>query len=358
MNRSGQTVDFGYRLATVRLGRLSVRFPLRAMLVSAVLLALASAAAFVSLRFGEYPLTAGEVLATLTGEGDDFHRLIVMEWRLPISVAAVAFGAVLGLGGAIFQSLTRNPLGSPDVIGFDTGTYTAVVIAILVIGTRNYWTLAGAAVAGGIATALLVYVLAWRRGIQSFRLIIVGIGVSAILGSANAYLVSRAELEDAMVVGFWSAGSIRRVTWDSMGPALLVTGAIVVSALALSPALRRFELGDDAAVTLGTRVNAARLALIVVGISGSALVTAAAGPISFIALVAPQVARRLTRTAEVSLAAAACMGAALLAAAYLLSVMLAEVFRPIPVGLITISLGGAYLIGLLVRETRRRGGVL
>ncbi|MCA9877816.1 MAG: iron chelate uptake ABC transporter family permease subunit [Thermomicrobiales bacterium] len=358
MSRTGHTVDFGYRLAALRLGPLSARFPLRVMLVSVLLLALALGAAVVSLRFGEYPLTVEEVRAALAGEGDEFHRLIVLEWRLPISVAAVAFGVVLGLGGAIFQSLTRNPLGSPDVIGFDTGTYTAVVVAILVIGTTNYWMLAGAAVAGGIATALLVYVLAWRRGIQSFRLIIVGIGVSAILGSANAYLVSRAKLEDAMVVGFWGAGSIRRVTWDSMVPALLATGVIVVSALALAPTLRRFELGDDSAVTLGTRVNGSRLGLIVVGISGSALVTAAAGPIGFIALVAPQMARRLTRSAEVSLVAAASMGAALLAAAHLLSLILAQYFRPIPVGLITISLGGMYLIWLLIREARRQGGLL
>ena len=351
-------VVFGYQAGVLRFGPVSLRFPLRLVVVSSLLLAVAIGAAIVSLRFGEYPLTVNEVLAALAGDGDDFHRLIVMEWRLPISVAAVAFGAVLGVGGAIFQSLTRNPLGSPDVIGFDTGTYTAVVIAILVIGTTNYWTLAGAAVAGGIATALLVYLLAWRRGIQSFRLIIVGIGVSAILGSANAYLVSRAELEDAIVVGFWGAGSIRRVTWDNMVPAMLVTGVIIVSALALSPTLRRFELGDDSAVTLGTRVNVSRLALIVVGISGSALVTAAAGPIGFIALIAPQMARRLTRSAEVSLVAAACMGAALLAAAYLLSLIVAEFLRPVPVGLITISLGGTYLIWLLIRQARRHGGLL
>lgn len=358
MRHAGHAVEFGYRSVVLRLGTLSARFPVRLVLVSALLFALAAGAAFVSLRFGEYPLSVDEVLAAIRGEGDAFHQLIVLEWRLPIAVAAVAFGGVLGLGGAIFQSLTRNPLGSPDVIGFDTGTYTAVVVTILIIGTTSYWTLAGAAVAGGIATALLVYALAWRRGIQSFRLIIVGIGVSAMLGSANAYLVSRAKLEDAMVVGFWGAGSIRRVSWDSMVPALLATGAIMAAALALAPALRRFELGDDAAATLGTRVNVSRLALIVVGISGSALVTAAAGPIGFIALVAPQLARRATHSAEVSLVAAACMGAALLAGAHLLSLIVAVFFRPVPVGLITISLGGMYLIWLLIREARRRGGAL
>lgn len=356
MSSSG--IEFGYRPAVARLGPLSGRIPLRLAIVSTTLLALAVVAGFVSLRFGQYPLTTDEVMAVLRGEGDDFHRLIVLEWRLPVSVAAVAFGGLLGIGGAIFQALTRNPLGSPDVIGFDTGTYTAVVVAILVIGTTNYWKLAGAAVAGGILTALLVYVLAWRRGIKGFRLIIVGIGVSAMLGSANAYLVSRASLEDALVVGFWGAGSIRRVSWDSMVPALMATVVIVVCALVLSPALRRFELGDDSAVTLGTRVAVSRLALVVVGVAGSALVTAAAGPIGFIALVAPQLARRATRSAELSLVASACMGAALLATAYLLSLVVGALYRPVPVGLITISVGGIYLIWLLVREARRQGGVL
>jgi iron complex transport system permease protein len=242
------------------------------------------------------------------------------------------------------------------VIGFDAGSYTAVVVTVLILGSQGYWTIATAALVGGLTTALLVYLLAHRRGVQGFRLIIIGIGISAMLGSINSYLISRADIDDAMTVGFWGAGSIGRVEWASLVPSLLVTSGILAGVVLLSPALRRLELGDDAATTLGTRPTLARLGLMVTGVATVALVTAAAGPIGFIALAAPQLARRLTRSPGVSLFAAAAMGAVLLALAHLLSLLIAQAYRPIPVGLITVCLGGLYLIWLLVRETRKNYG--
>ena len=285
-------------------------------------------------------MSLGETWAALAGSGDEFHRMIVFEWRLPIAVAAVVFGALLGIGGAIFQSLTRNPLGSPDIIGFDAGSYTAVVLTMLVLGLGNYWSIAAAAVLGGLATACIV-----------------GIAVSAMLGSVNSYLITRADIDDAMVVGFWGAGSISRVSWNSMWPSLIIAVLIFTAAALLAPALKRLELGEDAAVTLGTRPTPARLALIVIGVATTALVTAAAGPIGFIALAAPQLVRRMARTPGVSLLASAAMGALLLSGAHLLSLYIAQVYRPVPVGLITVCVGGTYLIWLLMRETRRHHGV-
>ncbi|MCM2389619.1 FecCD family ABC transporter permease [Streptomyces albipurpureus] len=355
--RDPNRVDFGYEVRGLRCRWFSVRMGVRLATVSAVLFLAALTLAVMSIRFGEYALTIGDVIAALTGSGAEFHRVIVVEWRLPVVVAAIVFGALLGIGGAVFQSLTRNPLGSPDVIGFDAGSYTAVVLCILVFGRGGYWSVAGAAIVGGLATALLVYVLAYRRGVQGFRLIIVGIGVSAMLGSINAYLIARADLTDAMTVGFWGAGSITRVAWSGMFPSLVIAVVIVLAAVLLAPYLRRLELGDDAAITLGTRVQPARLALLVVGVATTALVTAAAGPIGFVALVAPQLARRLTRSPGVSMLSAAAMGAALLAAAHFLAMLIAQFYRPIPVGLITVCLGGLYLIRLLIRESRRQYGV-
>lgn len=352
---SGARLDFGYRGAVLRTRWTSARVPLRLVALSSLLLVLAVAVAVVAIGFGDYPLTPTQVLQTLLGGGEPFHRIVVLEWRLPVAIAAVAFGALLGIGGAIFQSITRNPLGSPDVIGFDAGAYTAVVVVMLV-GGGGTWSIAGAAIAGGLATALAVYLLAWRRGVQGFRLIVVGIGVAAMLGSLNSYLITRADVTDAMSVGFWSAGSITRVTWAGLAPAVAIGAVLVIAAAALAPALRRLELGDDAAVAQGTRPGPVRLALLVIGVATTALVTAAAGPIGFVALVAPQLARRLTRSAAVSLLGAAAMGAALLTAAHLLSLLIAQAYRSIPVGLITVCLGGLYLIHLLIRETRRRSG--
>ena len=349
-------IDHGYRSVRIRTRIASGRIGLRLATTSLVLLAIAMGMAYAAVFLGDYPLTPADVAAALTGGADDFTAKVVREWRLPVAIAAVLFGVLLGIGGAIFQSLTRNPLGSPDVIGFDAGSYTAVVVVMLVLGAQRSWTIAVAAIAGGLITALAVYLLAYRRGVQGFRLIIVGIAVAAALGSVNAYLITRADVRDAMQVGFWGAGSLSKVTWTTLTPSLTIAAVIVLATLALSPALRSLELGDDTAATHGTRVGAARLALLTVGVATTALVTAAAGPIGFIALVAPQLARRTARTPGVSILAAGAMGAALLSAAHLASQVLSVLYRPVPVGLLTICVGGVYLIVLLVRESRTPTG--
>ncbi|MEQ3552973.1 iron chelate uptake ABC transporter family permease subunit [Pseudonocardia nematodicida] len=356
MTTTRPRVDFGYAVRTVRSPLFSGRVGVRLAVVSAALLLAALVVSVLALGLGDFRLGALEVTRALLGGGESFHRIIVTEWRLPVALAAIVFGALLGIGGAIFQSLTRNPLGSPDVIGFDAGSYTGVAVTLLVLGAGSYWNIAVAALTGGLLTAFVVYALAYRRGITGFRLIIVGIGIAAMLNSANAYLITRADIDDAMTVGLWHAGSIANVTWTPMLPSLGFAAVIVVAAVLLSPALRRLELGDDAAVTQGTRVGAARLALLVVGVATTALVTAAAGPITFVALAAPQLARRLTRSPGISVLSSAAMGAMLLASAHLLTLAIAEVYRVIPVGLITVCLGGLYLIWLLVREARRQYG--
>lgn len=350
-------VEFGYTARTLRAPWFSALVPVRLVVVSLILFTVAIIVALITITLGDYRISLDRVIGILAGGGEDFQRMIVVEWRLPVAVAAVVFGALLGIGGAIFQSLTRNPLGSPDIIGFSSGSYTAVVLAVLLFGAGSYWNMAAAAIIGGLATALAVYVLAYRRGVEGFRLIIVGIGVSAMLGSINAYLITRANIDDAMTVAFWGAGSIHRVSWSSMTPSLAIALITVFAAILLAPALRRLELGDDAAVTQGIRPNPARLGLLVTGVATVALVTAAAGPISFVALVAPQLARRLTQSPGVSLLGAAAMGAALLASAHLLALVIAQTYRTIPVGLITVCLGGIYLIWLLIHEARKQYGV-
>ena len=154
--------------------------------VAVALTAFAFAIGVVSMGFGAYPLSIAEVFDAARGRAaDPLARVVVLEWRLPVVVATVAFGGVLAVGGAIFQSLTRNPLGSPDIIGFDAGAYTAVVLTMLVFDERGFEMLAAASLVGGLVTALVVYALSYRRGVQGFRLIIVGIGVAAMLGSVN-----------------------------------------------------------------------------------------------------------------------------------------------------------------------------
>nr|WP_268913654.1 iron chelate uptake ABC transporter family permease subunit [Corynebacterium uropygiale] len=319
------------------------------LLLSALLLALAVAG--LSLCFGDVRIPPAAVWHTIIAGGP--HARVVLGWRFPVSLAALVFGALLALGGAIVQSLTKNPLGSPDIIGFDAGSYTGVVLTILVLGHETLAWTAPAALLGGLLTALLVYVLSYRRGVAGFRLIIVGIGVSAILGSINAYVITRAHVDDAMLVGFWAAGSITRVTWQSLMPALIAAAALCVVLVPLSRWLVALEIGDDAAATHGVPVGVARLALMVLGVATSAIVTASAGPIGFIALAAPQVARRVFRTPGVSLVGSAIVGAGLLSGAHLLSLLTSQLYRAVPVGIMTMIIGGVYLLVLLIRQSRK-----
>ncbi|MGO1949402.1 MAG: FecCD family ABC transporter permease [Mycobacteriaceae bacterium] len=355
---SDSAIDFGYTTRTVRTKFTDNRFHIRLGVIASLFIGSAALLALIAIGIGEYPLNPAEVFQAIFGLSDErFHRIVVVEWRMPVAISAVFFGALLGIGGAVFQSMTRNPLGSPDIIGFDAGSLTAVTVTMLVIGSTAYWNIAFAAIIGGVITAFLVFAMARKnKTVQSFRLIIVGIAVSATLGSLNAYLITRADVEDAMMVGFWSAGSINRVTWQSLLPVAAIGIVVIILISLLAPALKQMELGDDAATTQGVNVERTRLALMVTGVATTALVTAAAGPIGFIALVAPQLARRIAGTPGVTVLGAAAVGAALLTFAHFLSLVIAQFYRSIPVGLLTVSVGGIYMIWLLIREARKQYG--
>lgn len=329
--------------------RFSTKIDRRTVLTCALIALLAVAVGGYTLTAGESVTPVREVIDALLGRGDRRTEMLVLEWRLPRMLFAIFCGLALGMSGAVFQSLTRNPLGSPDVIGFAAGSYTGALVCMLVLGSAGYYAVAAGSLIGGIATAALVYLLAYRNGVAGFRLIIMGIGVSAVLGSVNSYLMLRADLSDAMAAASWGAGSLNGLTMGQFVPMLLVFAVLAPMTAALGPGLRQLELGDDAAKAQGLRTERLRLAAVVLGVALTALVTAAAGPISFIALAAPQIARRLTGSAGVGLVPAALVGALLLVAADVVAITI-----QLPVGIITAAIGGSYLLWLLIRQYRRR----
>ncbi len=346
------TTLLGPRTLVVRRGGFALRWRLRAIVVCAVMAALTLAVTVWALFEGAYPVSPGEVWAALVGDPDaGFARTVVVEWRLPRALAAAVFGAALGASGAVFQSLTRNPLASPDIIGFSAGSYTGALVVIILVG-GTYLEVAMGALAGGMATAAVVYLLAARGGVQGFRLIIVGIAVAAMLASFNTWLMLTADLEVAMSAAAWGAGSLNATGWGET----LAGGAAVLVLLTLlallGPGLRQLEMGDDAARTTGVPAERTRLLAVVLGVALIATVTAAAGPIAFVALAAPQIARRLARTPGVTVAPAAFTGAFLLAASDLIAQHLLPV--TLSVGVVTVVGGGAYLVWLIVHEVRRR----
>ncbi|MGO1665166.1 FecCD family ABC transporter permease [Candidatus Corynebacterium faecigallinarum] len=345
-------VDFGHRTLVLRRAGFALRWRLRTVVVCTLLAVLTVAVAMWALTLGDFPLSLGQVWAALVNNPDaGFARTVVVEWRLPRVLAAVVFGAALGVAGAVFQSLTRNPLASPDIIGFSTGSYTgALIVIILINGT--YLQLAAGALIGGIATAVIVYLLAWQRGVQGFRLIIVGIAISAVLGSFNTWLMLTADLDTAISAAVWGAGSLNGIGWEQVTLGSAIIAVLLLIGAFLSPALRQLELGDDAAKATGIRAEPVRLAVMIIGVALTATVTAAAGPIAFVALAAPQIARRLARTPGVTVAPAAFTGALLLIAADVTAQHLLP--ATLPVGVVTVVIGGGYLVWLIIHEVRRR----
>ncbi len=329
---------------------LAIRTRRRDWLRWAVAAAILGTVLLASLLSGELALTPAEVWQAITGQADDFTTTVVLGWRLPRALAAVAFGAALGAAGAIFQALTRNPLGSPDVIGFSTGAYTGVLLILLAAPAAGFAPLAAASLLGGIATAGLVVVLSARHGLGGRGFILTGIAVSAFLAAVNTWLMLRTDTATATAGANWSAGTLDNTRWEHLAPALLTLIALAGPVAVSSRRLRILVLGDDLAAGLGLHVARSRALLIVGAVSLTALTTAAAGPILFIALGAPHLARAsLPRSHPVLSAALA--GAVLLAAADWIA---AHAFAPVqlPVGAITVSLGGAYLTLTMLRRGR------
>ena len=331
-------------------GGLSVRLDVRAAVVVAVLLLAALAASVLLIGTGDFPISAGDVLKTLAGNGNAGQEFIVRELRLPRVLVGLLVGASLGLGGALFQAVTRNPLGRPDVLGLGQGaTAGALVMIVLFSGSAAQVTLG--ALVGGLATGLAIYLLAWKQGVHGYRLVLVGIGVSAIVTAINGYLLTVSDIVDAARAVVWMTGSLSGRDWDQVWPLLALCAVLVPLVLANARGLRLMEMGDDVSNALGVRVERVRALLMVAAVLLTATATAAAGPVSFVALTAPQLARRLTRSPGPNLLSSLCMGAALLVTADWASQRIFGADQ-LPVGVVTGVLGGGYLLWLLVTERR------
>ncbi len=290
-----------------------------------------------------------EVLRYLRGAGGQDADFIIGTLRLPRVITGVLVGAALGISGAIFQSLARNPLASPDVIGFTPGAALGAVLT-LALWPGSTLRMALGAVIGGMATAAAVYLLAWRRGIRIYRLVLVGIGMGFLVRAGVEYLIIRSEVTELSRAAVWLTGSLSGRTWENVAIVGLALGVLGPLAIALEDRLDVLALGDDVAVALGIPVNRLKLALVSIGVGLAALAVAGAGPISFVALMAGPIARRLVRTAGAGIVPAALVGALLVVAADLAGRRLLAPIE-LPVGVFTAMLGAPYLLWLLVRRT-------
>lgn len=351
--------------------RVSFRVHRRTALVCLLAVLLGVLLLIVSLCVGAYPVAPPDVAEALFyGTGDRLAVHFVNQERLPQALLAVLVGCALGVSGAIFQSISRNPLASPDVIGFSSGAATGAIVVLVVLGGGAATVAVGAIGGGGVAAAL-VFLLAGRGGLYGVRLVLIGLGVTAMLGSVNSYLLTRSSLNSAQNAHVWLVGTLNGRGWSSVQIMAAALAVLLPAALLLGRQLRMLELGDELAGGLGVGVDTARRALTLLGIALCGVAVASAGPIPFVALAAPQIAAMLTRSPGVSVLSAGTVGGALLAAAHLASSQFFAALawlgeragwlalvedsqrnNQLPVGVTTAVLGGGYLAWVLFK---RRG---
>jgi iron complex transport system permease protein len=311
--------------------------------VLALLLVLA-----LSLVLGEYSLPPLDVLGSLAGAGDGATDFIVLDLRLPRALTGLLAGAALGLAGAVFQDVTRNPLVSPDVVGIAGGASLAAV-TLIVFGSAGA-PVPLAALAGALVAGVLLYGLAWQGGVQGYRVVLIGIGVAAFANAGVSYVLAKGRIFEVAQGYLWLVGSLSGRGWAQVWPLAAGIAVLGTALIVLARGLDVLRLGDEVARGLGLGVERARLLALGAAVVLTGLAVSAAGPIGFVAFGAPHIARRLGGSRSmrgVMLGAAGC-GAVLVLAADLVGRV---TFPPaeIPVGIITSILAAPYFLYLMRR---------
>jgi iron complex transport system permease protein len=342
-------------VATSSLDRLIANRRLRARkhtLLIAVLCSLCVAIFALTLSAGQSFTPPGEVIRVLFGEKVPGAAFTVGQLRLPRAIISMLAGLSFGMGGVAFQTMLRNPLASPDIIGISSGASAAAVFAIVVLSLKGP-IVSVLAVGAGLGVALVVYGLSYRNGVSGTRLILVGIGASAMLESVIAYILSQAPAWSLQEATRWLTGSVNGAQLDQAAPLLL--SLVIFGGLLLSRSrdLEALRLGDDTAAALGIGVSRTRAIVIVAAVGMIASATAVTGPIAFVAFLSGPIASRIVKSNGPILIVASLVGAVLvLAGDYTGQFLLPGRY---PVGIVTGALGAPSLIFLIVRVNRTGG---
>ncbi|WP_092097084.1 iron chelate uptake ABC transporter family permease subunit [Curtobacterium sp. UNCCL20] len=325
-------------------GRTAVR---REYVVLGAVLVLLVALVLVGLGVGEIPLSPVQVAGALVGHGDTISDFVIGQLRGPRVFGAILVGASLGVAGGIVQSVVRNPIASPDVIGITSGASASGLTAIVLFGASG-GTLFSVVLVGAVVVSLVIAGLAWRRGITGNRVVLVGIGVAAICLSITGWMLTSGSVQQAGTALLWLSGSLNAVDRNLVGVLAIAFVVLMAAALVQSPRLTVLTLGDDVASALGLRPNRAKVLLLLTAVCLTAAAVATAGPVSFVALMAAPIARRLVGGGRVALGPTAAVGAAVTLASDLVA-QFAIPGNALPVGVVTGVVGAPYLLWLLAR---------
>ncbi|MDQ0861854.1 iron chelate uptake ABC transporter family permease subunit [Bacillus sp. V2I10] len=340
-----------------RLGKnfVSLLLNKKAAIVITTLAVLTVIVLLTSVCIGEVMLNPFQVFRALLGYGEKMDLLVVQSFRMPRILIALLAGICLASAGGILQGLIRNPLASPDIIGFTSGASTAIVGFFALFSDKSnsltisiHW-LPVAAFAGATLIGLIVYFLSWKKGASSFRLVLIGIGMSMLAQSVTTLLMIQGPIYRASEANVWITGSVYGATWEQVRILAPITLVFVLISIVSSRSINILELGDEIATGVGSNVQKNRFLLLLLSTALTGSAVAFAGGIGFVGLIAPHIARRLVGSS---------FGALLPVAAFIggLLVMLADLigrtlFAPleVPAGVFTAAIGAPYFIYLLYK---------
>lgn len=328
---------------------------MRVFAINTALAVLALAAALGGVMVGDFELSVRDVVSALMGQTAELTRTVVLEWRLPRVVTALSVGAALGFAGAIFQTITRNPLASPDILGVTSGASAFALTALLAGGSAGMMLrvlgVPLSAFLGGLTVSAAIWWLSRGAGLGSFQLVFAGIIINALAMAYNSFLLVRADYRDVGKAQAWVTGSVGSSSWrDAI--AVLIALAVVIPLLRwVAFKLEALSLGEDTAAGLGVEPRRTQLILMLMAVMLASMGIAASGPIAFVAFVAPQIGRKITHAATPPLGTAMLTGAAIVSVADLAVRTLVP--GNLPVGIATTAVGGAVLLYTLLRATRK-----
>ncbi|MEP3052760.1 iron chelate uptake ABC transporter family permease subunit [Ascidiaceihabitans sp.] len=331
----------------IRIGPVSVQVSRRAGLMTFLIGLGMIFACVIALRAGSFPMNTQDVLAALTGDSDPMHTLVVYDLRLPRILAALGAGAAFGIAGAMFQTMLRNPLASPDIIGFNAGASCGALFAMVTCGG---FVLLGAMIGGALA-AMLVLVLSWQNGLHPYRLILIGIGVSLTLSAFADLLITRMDALTAADMAKWLIGTLNARSWADVIRVTVGLGLLLPLIIWLNFVLTRLSLSDETATGLGLAVSLLRLTITAAGVALVALAISVAGPLPFVAFVSGPIARRLVGRGKPALLAAGGIGALVTLLADTASRLIP--FVSLPTGVFTAIIGAPVLMWLLLVQARK-----
>ncbi|WP_134323306.1 FecCD family ABC transporter permease [Cumulibacter soli] len=341
--RSGEVV--------IRAGR-RVAMPVRtrSLVVGGVFVVMLLVVAVLTLSLGRLGIPLPELPSAVLTGADGKAGFVLEVLRGPRLVVAAGTGAALGISGALFQSVTRNPLGSPDVIGIAAGAGAgAALFGLLMPGALPVWT---GALIGATAAIVLVAAATGSGFANPGRMILAGIGVSAMAVAFTQYVTFVVARDRASVLQSYINGSLNARSWTHALTIWIVLAVCVVPLIVISQRLAATEMGDEVAQSLGVHPRSTRRWAVAISVLLAAAAVTVAGPIAFVALTAPHIARRLAHSAVPQLTLSALAGALLLCTADVVAEQVSW-FEGLPVGILTLGIGGAYLGFLLVREWKK-----